>query len=479
LPDILATMVRSLACALLLGLAAACGSRATGSCSLEPASLPDWRLHADGAALRDSLGRLVILRGVAAGGRSKFAPYAPFDHGPGEYPVALAAYLDRAASWGVDVLRVPLPWAAVEPQPGVDDEAFLSRYDQLLDAAWARGIRTVVDFHQDVYSEVYCGDGFPAWTVANPPAPHHDCPGWFFEYSDDANVRAAFDAFWAGGSPVRSAYDALWDRIAARHRDRPGVIAFEPFNEPAPGTADRATFEATTLTDFYGQLAARLREAAPGQLVFFDLPGVDALTQITSLRRPSGDGLVFAPHYYQAQSLAGGAGDPRSVRADLQTWAAQGAAWGVPVFLGEFGASTADPGGRAYTEAHYAALDAFGISGTQWEYSVAAEDWNGEKLGLVAADGSERPAVAGLVRPYPRAVAGSAPAWAYDPSTRGFSLRYAPAKGITEVALPARLYPSGFDVAVTGACHDRSRPGLLLLSADPGASAVTLEVTPR
>jgi hypothetical protein len=36
-------------------------------------------LVADGTLIRDSLGRQVTLRGVNAGGRSKFAPYMPFD----------------------------------------------------------------------------------------------------------------------------------------------------------------------------------------------------------------------------------------------------------------------------------------------------------------------------------------------------------------------------------------------------------------
>ena len=59
----------------------------------------------------------------------------------------------------------------------MDDEAFLARYDALLDGAWARGMYTIVDFHQDVYAETFCGDGFPAWTIPDPkPAPHHDCP---------------------------------------------------------------------------------------------------------------------------------------------------------------------------------------------------------------------------------------------------------------------------------------------------------------
>src|SRR4051812_47637321 len=102
----------------------ACGSgESARTCAIDPPGPPsvDWRLRTDGTRLVDSLGRTVVLRGVDAGGRSKFAPFAPFDYPDGGYQSALDAYLDRAAAWGIDVLRVPFTWAAVEPQPGHDD----------------------------------------------------------------------------------------------------------------------------------------------------------------------------------------------------------------------------------------------------------------------------------------------------------------------------------------------------------------------
>ena len=76
------------------------------------------------------------------------------------------------------------------------------------------GIWTVVDFHQDIYSEVFCGDGFPGWTVPTAPAPHHDCPGWGEEYLDDPDVKSAFENLWAQGSTVQAGMVSLWDRIA-------------------------------------------------------------------------------------------------------------------------------------------------------------------------------------------------------------------------------------------------------------------------
>src|SRR5580700_447869 len=147
-----------------------------GPCVITPPAPSDWRLQADGQVLRDALGRVVFLRGVDAGGRSKFAPYVPFDYASGQFTQALDQYMDRAASWGIDAMRLVFTWAALEPTHGQDDSAWLAQYQQLVDAAWARGIWTVVDFHQDVYSESFCGDGFPSWTIADAGPPEHDCP---------------------------------------------------------------------------------------------------------------------------------------------------------------------------------------------------------------------------------------------------------------------------------------------------------------
>jgi endoglycosylceramidase len=467
--------------ALALSLCA-CSSAAPGAppgaptCSLAQPAPPDWRLRTDGTRLRDGLGRIVLLRGMNGGGRSKFAPYMPFDYASGAFTTALAAYMDRAQGWGIDVMRVPFVWAAVEPQQGSDDMDFLMRYDALLDAAWAHGIWTVVDFHQDVYAENFCGDGFPAWTIpGTPPAPHHDCANWGLEYVQDPDVTSAFDRFWADGSTVQAGFASLWGRMAARYKDKPGVLGFEVINEPSPGSAMAGPFAATTLTAFYTKMVAALRAAAPSSLVFVDPLGLDGLSLETTLARPAGDGIVFAPHFYPPVT------DPSFIKMLMETsWVPVGASWDVPVFVGEFGTSRDAAGALPLMQATFDALDAFTLGGTEWEYSVEAEEWNGETNSIVAADGTEYPIVAAVLRPFARAVAGDSLTTGFDTGTGVFTLSYVPAaSGVTEVSFSARAYPQGYDVQLTGACVDATHPGELLLQADPGAAGVALTVTPK
>lgn len=429
-------------------------------------------LHAEGPRLVDEHGRTVTLRGVNAGGRSKFAPYLPFEDEDVE--AGLDRYLDRAASWGIDVLRVPFSWEAMEPVEGQDDEAWLARYDALLDGAAARGMWTIVDFHQDIYAEVYCGDGFPAWTVEDPPAPHHDCPDWFLAYlSGDAEVDAAFDAFWADSTGVRSAFDAMWARMVARHADRPGVIGYELLNEPHRGSATEAEWAEAVYRPFVEQAAARLQAQDPGALVFFDATGLDAIDQEPAFSRPAGEDLVFAPHFYDPTAFVGGDPDPDLVAAGLGRWADLGEAWDLPVLVGEVGVDNDAEAAGDYAAVVWDTLAARGLGGTWWEYSVASESWNEEDMSLVEADGTEVEAlVAELARPYPALLAGEGATTTRDGAA--WVIEWTPTEGITELRWPSRLGEP--TVEVEGAVAEVEE-GVVLVQAEAGATRVRVRLT--
>jgi hypothetical protein len=107
---------------------------------------------------------------------------------------------------------------------------------------------------------------------------------------------------------------------------------------------------------------------------------------------------------------------------------------------------------------------------TAWEYSTDSFDWNLEGFSLVEPDGTERPAAEELVRVYPAAIAGSGETFTFSKLARTASLAWnATAGGVTEVAIPSRLYPGGFSVTaeLETVCgrYDEGR-GLLLLRTE-------------
>jgi hypothetical protein len=86
-----------------------------------------------------------------------------------------------------------------------------------------------------------------------------------------------------------------------------------------------------------------------------------------------------------------------------------------------------------------------------------------------------------LVRAYPRAVAGVIRSYRFDADTRQGRLDFTSVAGVTEIAAPVRLFPSGVDATLTGS---RGRvawdgqQGVLLVATDV-AGAATVTFRPR
>lgn len=50
-------------------------------------------------------------------------------------------------------------WPGVQPSQDAFSEAYIKKLKYLVDAAAKRGIYTLLDMHQDVLSENFCGEG--------------------------------------------------------------------------------------------------------------------------------------------------------------------------------------------------------------------------------------------------------------------------------------------------------------------------------
>jgi hypothetical protein len=120
--------------------------------------------------IADSEDRRVILRGVVSGGLVDYwsgvdarslrpPPFHPID--PAAYeggrcppnsatvwqPPLYRSDLAEMAAFGFNVLRLPLSWSLLEPEPGRYDRLYLDRIAQVV--GWAReaGIYVILDMH--------------------------------------------------------------------------------------------------------------------------------------------------------------------------------------------------------------------------------------------------------------------------------------------------------------------------------------------
>jgi endoglycosylceramidase len=485
--------LRLLICAVVAGLLAV----ATPAASAAPA-LP---LGHAGRFVTDAQGRVVILHGYNM--VYKRPPYAPDATGFGDDD---AAFL---AAEGYNTVRVGVIYKAVEPSPGVYDDAYLARIASTVDTLGRHGIVSMLDFHQDLYNEAFQGEGWPDWAVQDDGLPHEPKSGFPNNYLVMPALQRAFDHFWnndpgPGGVGLQDRYAAAWRHVAQRFGSNRSLLGYELMNEPWPGSAwqpcaNPATgcpaFD-STLTAFANRSTAAIRQVDRRTLVFYEpavLFNFGAPTSTGPLGDPRG---AFAFHDYCLSP--GPSGHDSSCDTFDDTVFANAASHatrtGEPNLLTEFGATD----DAILLGKMVARADRNMVGWQEWHYCGCSDPTTsgpGDTQAIVL-DPSRPPTgsnvksakLAILSRPYPQAVAGTPESFGFDPDAHRFDLRYrttragggALASGaLTEIALPARQYPRGYDVAVEGGSV-RSRPGAatLQIAACAGAGEVGVNVTP-
>ena len=183
------------------------------------------QLRRDGRWMVDEKNRVVLLHGV--NGVWKLAPYFP--------PEVAAGFVAADADWlrdhGFNTVRLGVIFAGVMPAKGVIDPGYLEGVDRVVQLLAARGIWVMLDFHQDMYSERYEGEGFPDWAVNDDGLPHLNDFGFPGNYFTPECSRA-FDNFWANTDGLWDHYRDAWKAVAAKWKDQPYLMGYDLINEP-------------------------------------------------------------------------------------------------------------------------------------------------------------------------------------------------------------------------------------------------------
>jgi endoglycosylceramidase len=438
---------------LLLASASARGQFATPQAPSAAIRTP--QLRACGRWFLDPGGRVVLLRGVNLAGNAKVPPFVP---------VADPSDLDPLTAMGMNVVRLVFIWEAFEPTPGVYDDVYLARMRAIAEAAWARGLYTIVDFHQDGYSRFVSrgsGDGFPLWAVssrasATTPDNGLGCRSWPLMVATDRNMHRCFADFYADSSGVRSRYLTMLRRAAAAFVSCPGVVGYDLLNEPWGD-------ERRELAPLYRDAGAVIRSIDPAAILFLEGHITTNCGLQTRLPHPEFANTSYAPHYYNPGTIVRECWRGRTVQIDrafshMETKAGE---WGVPLFLGEFGVPADTAHAKEYMAALYDRLDDALASGAQWNYTPGwnrhdKDGWNGEDYTILHPGGAPRPNFS--ERPYPRATAGIPLHFQFIEARyprRDHALDFAwdhhPGRGTTEIFVPRRLFPANSALTIEGA----------------------------
>ena len=406
-------------------------------------------LRAEDGRFLDSVGGEIILRGVNVAGNSKVPPFVPFTD---------LSLMNSLPGLGVNVIRLLFTWEAFEGTRGVYDTSYLNAITDIADKAIELGIYVIVDFHQDGFSRFHgggCGDGFPQWAVhtgatLDTPDNSHDCENWAAQISADTDMHDSFSAFYADENGVRTSYLELWAHLASHFASREGVIGFDLFNEPWG-------WEATELSPLYEDAALAIRAQAGDKILFLEGHGSTNGGVIqTQLNEPTFDNYVYAPHFYETAVITTHLFPwphlPTATNLGFTTMTSKANEWGVPLFVGEFGAFEDTLGVEEYMELQYARLDDHFASGAQWNWTpgwnpVDADGWNGEDLSIIDNNGALRANF--RVRAGPRRIAGNPLQFDDEGSTVTVRWQHDHRLGATEIFLPADVLWSSSSPNVT------------------------------
>lgn len=460
----------------------------------------------------DGFGRTRIFHGVNA--VSKSYPWLPqagaFDH---EKSLNAEDML-ILRKWGFNMVRLGVMWPGVEPVKGQIDQGYLDQALNMSAMLAEQGIYTLVDFHQDLGSRRYCGEGFPEhyvdemlqdsnsklsgarpfpWPLSLKPMAVNssgypdlkDCLSrQFASYYFSEKVGTLFNELYTPGTSLHEGALNYWEVVTRTFRGKPQVLGYELLNEPNGFCLDGATsclkarefvdhsFEDKILTPFYQAVAARIRKLDRSTPIFYEPSPIPKLSGMPSFgTRVLGNDTqqVLAYHSYCMPGEPGPFDKASCLLVQNVEMGSnigyQKANPGVGGFLTEFGAIGEGPGELRQIQRLLEMADDGLQSWAYWQLKLYGDiTTENDQESFYDSNGQiHQQKLRLLSRTYAQAIAGDPTRMFFDAETGFFDLEFtasARQSAPTEIYLNEDIYyPSGFNAQVTPAsCFEVKRP---------------------
>lgn len=143
---------------------------------------------------------------------------------------------------GMNIIRLGLTWAGIEPTMGEYNTEYLDGFKKILKMCEKHGMYVFIDWHQDLFS-AFCsapGDGAPRWACTHTKKRQDPLFIWAEGYFFRKDIHRAFDDFWGNvqieGRGLRDRFCDMLTFTVDYLKDCKAVIGYDVFNEPFPGT---------------------------------------------------------------------------------------------------------------------------------------------------------------------------------------------------------------------------------------------------
>ena len=461
--------------------------------------------------LVDEFGREVYFHGANV--VTKSTPWLPNVDGPWDPKDSFVAKDMRMMQrLGLNGIRLGTMWPGVEPQRGRYNHTYLRKLTHLVTAASQYGIYSLLDMHQDVMSEKFCGEGVPLWAaVAN--TTNFPFPLSFTPYNvsaegvptfDDCHSRSwtgyyfteaagqGFQNLYTNVDGLRDAWVKFWGQVA-KYATTLGssVIGFELINEPWAGDAVQhledlipGVTDKKYLQPMYDLAAAEIRKYDTAHTIAFEpvtwddfgcgfehVPGGSSWQNLS----------VLSYHFYLPPDFA----------IDWQFPARKNdmARLGSAGILSEFGIAKCPGCGNTEPNRVMDACDDYQQSWLFWEFKPFPGNKTGWSYSVWNPDGSFNADVAAMVaRTYAQYVAGRSLITKFNTTTKEYKLVYtvdaAVSSNTSQIFFSEEFhYPKGFNVTTSpaGVQWTQMATNVIQLQHDsglPSGTNVTFVIVP-
>jgi len=374
--------------------------------------------------IKDSLGRTIIARGANYTGMET----GWFHHAPEDF--------QRMASWGFNVVRLPIAWYYLEPEQGVWDVSYLTDVvAPIVSYAHDAGLMVILDMHQWKWSPCCGGCGIPSWTCIDPKPIE-------FEWLRQSTL------FW-NHSLYLDHFIQTWELVAEFFSGDDRIWAYDLFNEPTAGFSLPEACENQLFRPLYIRLIEAIRKLHPEPYIIVEPAITNGLGFPFVMEPLPYERIIYSPHLYPWFIADGKTGywfGKKILESQIAEKLDDANERQMPLLIGETGIGSAADNAEIYARDATGLFDKYMTSFTWWTY------WRDDAgFGLLDSSGNEKEIfIKYLSRPYPRVTAGNLKEFFFDVDKRVFTVTFENDPKLSpeiEIFIPkARHYSEGFIV---------------------------------